>query len=136
MQQTTKYKLNLIETSDAFSPDALNQNTQKVEAALSAHEAAVEEATGALDQRIQVFEAKKFAYGSYKASTDSDNIVTLGFTPYAVLTHYIGGSTGFTALALTGQNGNGLKIVENGFQTDVGSGYNIRSGFYTYIALG
>ena len=35
MQQTTTYKLNLIETDDVFSPEPLNQNTQKVEAALS-----------------------------------------------------------------------------------------------------
>ncbi len=31
MQHTTKYQLNLIEPSDEFSPDPLNQNTQKVE---------------------------------------------------------------------------------------------------------
>ena len=34
MQHTDKYKLNLIENSDAFSPDALNENMQKLEAAL------------------------------------------------------------------------------------------------------
>lgn len=32
MQQAEMYKLNLIETSDVFSPAALNENTQKVEA--------------------------------------------------------------------------------------------------------
>lgn len=35
MQQTTTYKLNLIETDDVFSPEPLNQNTQKVEAVLA-----------------------------------------------------------------------------------------------------
>ena len=64
MQQTEKYKLNLIERDDAFSPDALNQNTQKLENALAAHEAAVEEATDGLDARLQVFEAVKIATGT------------------------------------------------------------------------
>lgn len=40
MQQTTKYKLNLIETSDPFSPAPLNENAQKLEGALSAETAA------------------------------------------------------------------------------------------------
>ena len=38
MQHTDKYKLDLLEKEDAFSPDALNANTQKVEEALIAHE--------------------------------------------------------------------------------------------------
>ena len=45
MQHTDKYKLNLIENSDAFSPDALNENMQKLEAALeevTAHDEAGE----------------------------------------------------------------------------------------------
>ena len=42
MQQTTKYQFNLIDTSDAFSPNPLNENAQKLEAALIGHEAAVE----------------------------------------------------------------------------------------------
>lgn len=36
MKQTNKYKLNLIETSDPFGPEALNENTQKLEDALEA----------------------------------------------------------------------------------------------------
>lgn len=31
MQQTDKYQLNLIEPSDSFLPDGLNENTQKLE---------------------------------------------------------------------------------------------------------
>ena len=37
MQHTEKYKLNLIEPSDPFLPDSLNQNTQKIEDAMAAH---------------------------------------------------------------------------------------------------
>ena len=36
MQQTETYQLNLIETSDTFSPAPLNENAQKLEAALTA----------------------------------------------------------------------------------------------------
>ena len=36
MQQTNQYKLNLIEKTDTFSPDPLNENTEKVEAQLAA----------------------------------------------------------------------------------------------------
>ena len=40
MQQTQTYKLNLIETSDTFSPAPLNENMEKVEAGISAEAAA------------------------------------------------------------------------------------------------
>ena len=36
MTQTTKYKLNLIEPKDTFSPDPLNDNMTRVDAALDA----------------------------------------------------------------------------------------------------
>ena len=44
MQHTDKYNFNLIETSDPFSPDALNENTQKVEDVLATHKAVVDSA--------------------------------------------------------------------------------------------
>ena len=44
MQQTNKYKFNLIETTDAFSPNPLNDNAKKLEDALITHEAAVDSA--------------------------------------------------------------------------------------------
>lgn len=40
MQQTTKYKFNIIETSDSFGPDALNANARTVETELARVEAA------------------------------------------------------------------------------------------------
>ena len=42
MQQTETYKLNLIESSDPFLPDALNENTRKIE-----------EVVDGLEQRVQ-----------------------------------------------------------------------------------
>ena len=52
MQQTTTYKLNLIETSDAFSPEPLNQNTRKVETALADGAAALAEETAARQKAV------------------------------------------------------------------------------------
>ena len=61
----------------------------------------------------------------------------MGFTPIVVIIHYCRGSDGATAMAVTGLPENtGLDIIEGGFKFDVGSGYNIRSGLYSYIALG
>ena len=90
MQHTDKYKLNLIETSDAFSPDALNENTRKVEdvlAAQAAAEAAAREtADGALDQRLTVLEGRRLVVGAYTGNGDKNGMhVELGFTPAALL---------------------------------------------------
>ena len=90
MQHTDKYKLNLIETSDAFSPDALNENTRKVEdvlAAQAAAEAAAREtADGALDQRLTVLEGRRLVVGTYTGNGDKNGMhVELGFTPAALL---------------------------------------------------
>ena len=127
MQQTETYKLNLIESSDPFLPDALNENTRKIE-----------EVVDGLDQRVKVFEAKKFACGTCTANNvETPNVVELGFTPIAVAIHYCRGSDGATALSVTGVPANtGLDIIEGGFQFNIGSGYNIRAGLYSYIALG
>ncbi len=127
MQQTETYKLNLIESSDPFLPDALNENTRKIE-----------EVVDGLEQRVQVFEAKKFACGTCTANNvETPNVVELGFTPVAVAIHYCRGSDGATALSVTGVPANtGLDIIEGGFQFNIGSGYNIRAGLYSYIALG
>ena len=90
MQHTDKYKLNLIEISDAFSPDALNENTRKVEdvlAAQAAAEAAAREtADGALDQRLTVLEGRRLVVGAYTRNGDKNGMhVELGFTPAALL---------------------------------------------------
>ena len=52
MTQTDKYKLNLIETSDVFSPEPLNQNTRAVEAQLSAVRGEFAAADAGLDGKI------------------------------------------------------------------------------------
>ena len=49
MHQTTKYKFNLIETTDAFSPEKLNENAETAERELAAEAAA----RGAADTAIR-----------------------------------------------------------------------------------
>ena len=66
MQQTPTYKLNLIETSDLFSPNPLNENAQKLEAALAAKADAAQSAAAhtALSDSIA-------AEGSARKSADT-----------------------------------------------------------------
>ncbi len=47
MQQTTTYKLNLIEADDVFSPEPLSENARKVDAALSSTASALSAETAA-----------------------------------------------------------------------------------------
>ena len=138
MQHTDKYKLDLIEKEDAFSPDALNANTQKVEEALIAHEGAVKEVTDGLDQRVTVLEAKKFAVGTYKIEISETLNIQVSFTPIAL---DVGQSRRFSTvhgLILPGDTNIPpfLQIVEGGFTTNIVDGHTAYPGIYHYIAFG
>ena len=84
MQQTEKYKLNLIDPEDDFSPEPLNRNAETVEAQLQAREAA----EAVLDTK---FTAAIGAGGSNaRVATVSftggyNRSVTFDFKPLAVL---------------------------------------------------
>ena len=139
MQHTKQYELNLIDKTDAFSPDPLNENTEKVEKALeavragAADEAAArakavsDEATArakadadeaaarsaadkALDQRVTVLEAHKIVTGF---TSSSNGIERLGFTPTLIIA----------------MNGNNLAVVTSGFTSYDGI-YIVDGGFY------
>ena len=138
MQHTDKYKLDLIEKEDAFSPDALNENTQKVEEALIAHEGAVKEVTDGLDQRVTVLEAHKFACGSFQ--TPSDNgplVVELGFTPKAVFISRQRSDHPDCLILITQSETKNmyLRIVEGGFRHICNNGYTAYGGTYHFIAF-
>ena len=77
MQQTTTYNLKLIETSDPFSPDALNANAQtleaqlaRVDAALLAEQSARLSAAAAEKNRVDAALAQRprMVYGTYTGS--------------------------------------------------------------------
>ena len=138
MQQTEKRGFNIIETSDPFSPDALNDNTRKIEAALDAHEEAVKEVTDALDARLQVFEAKKFAYGVAHFPYQGQCTYTeLDFTPKILLLQISGGSSYFTFI-LTDQEPSPyrLQIIENGFTFNNVYAGSYYAGYYNFVAIG
>lgn len=136
MQQTNKYQLNLIETSDPFSPVPLNENAGILEAQLArldGADAAEAAAREALDQRVTALEVQKIFFGEVVCE-DSFQVFNLGFTPKALL--LIDRNKGMCSYLVVGDKltyANGkeidviLDIVENGFAFhffDVGHHYN------------
>ena len=123
MQQTNKYKLNLIEKDDTFSPDPLNDNMEKVEEALEREAAARQaadateaqaraDADAALDTRLQTIEAHKIVFGSANNTSTTAN---LGFTPLLL---YVTGMNGAIWIHKDYHPYSGLYIVEGGFHHD------------------
>lgn len=129
MQHTNKYKLNLIEKDDTFSPDPLNDNMEKVERALEAEAAA-------LDQRLQAIEAHHVAVGTYTPQEDKVTNVDIGFSPSMILIHALG-TTDTCGVLMAGHDHPNGKITSNGFQIGAaGSGGNINYFYmYAYIAF-
>lgn len=121
MQQTQKYKLNLIETSDTFSPAPLNENMEKLETALetglSAESAARQSADSTLRSRVSTLEGHRIAVGAYDGQTSENNVyqtINLGFTPSVVFIQTIAfGSPTFMTSACTDR---GLTIQSGGFK--------------------
>ncbi|MDE6922353.1 MAG: hypothetical protein K2P01_02245 [Oscillospiraceae bacterium] len=139
MQQTEKYQFNLIEPSDVFSPEPLNQNMEKTEEQFTAEAAARQSADSALERRIAVLEARKLVTGSYTGDGTYRRVISLGFTPKLVYVHtnVIDGTDGlaFPGLPTPGQMGNmELEIVDGGFKT-YGQHLNVSSYTYYYIAV-
>ncbi|MCI8698444.1 MAG: hypothetical protein HFF29_04990 [Oscillospiraceae bacterium] len=110
MQHTKKYRFNLIEKEDVFSPDALNENMEKVEGALEKETAARTKADADLDRRLQTIEAHKIVFGS--AGNESAT-VDLGFTP--LLLYVTNGNGGHLLIHKDYHPYSGLYIVEGGF---------------------
>ena len=125
MQHTDKYQLNLIEASDTFSPEALNENAQKLEQAISAEAAAEQQAraadVAALDQRVSALELHKYVTG-YASTT---GFTDLGFTPIAL----IASSSNGHAFVTREQGITAINIVEGGFN------HNGYFGVCRYIAF-
>ena len=86
MQQTQKYKLNLIESSDPFLPDGLNQNTQKVEQVLSQNLGSMRTDLDAVMAGLgSGGKTARIAWGSYRGNDKSGkahpNKLTFDFCP-------------------------------------------------------
>lgn len=133
MQQTDKYKLNLIETDDTFSPAPLNENMDKVEAKF----AALDGADAALDGRLAAIEAHKLVVGSYVGNAvdyGTTQTITLGFQPQAV---YVYNARVGHAFATWGNPyHSGLVITENGFKVTLNDSCSMNLGGtrFLYVA--
>ena len=154
MIQTEKYKLNLIETTDTFSPNPLNENAQKLEAALGAAgaaQAAETAAREALDSRVTVLEADKvkMVVGSYTGTGGAygnTQTISLGFTPKAVFIirpfsssydlHLVTQAFSYFDSAM-GCNRNVAQVVEGGFVVayDNHISFNSSNTVYHFVAL-
>ena len=128
MQQTQTYKLNLIETSDTFSPAPLNENMEKVETQLNAIRDAVAAGDAALSDRVTVLEGHKVAAGTYPGDGESYQFVPLPFTPKVVYVH----AGGVTALAVPEISGS-ISIKDGGFQAS--GSFNRSITNYPYFAI-
>ena len=139
MQQTKQYALNLIERSDVFSPDPLNENMEKVEAALGTARSEAAAGDSALDARVTALEARRAVVGTYTGngvSGQTGQFINLGFTPRAVLVQR---STYYAVLAVTEKPVGvaNLVVVNNGFTvSDTGSiSLNVSGQVYAYLAI-
>ena len=76
MQQTNTYQLNLVESTDAFSPQPINENTEAIDALFKTQQLAIEACA-------------KVAAGSYVGSdtygSDNPNTLSFSFTPKVLL---------------------------------------------------
>lgn len=86
MKHTENHKFNLIETTDTFSPEPLNQNMETLEQALgelAGRNDAGDAQTAALAKRITTLEGHYFKAGTFKGG--GDLTVSVGFPPKFVL---------------------------------------------------
>lgn len=140
MQQTETYKLSLIEIDDTFSPDPLNQNTLKVEGALSAEAAQRASGDAALGSRLTALEGHRIAVGVYTGTAVGNDSVTcshvkLGFTPTIVI---VQDSNGYTNMGAKGCSLCAVEIEEGGFKArnSAGTGhFNYDKRAYSYCAI-
>lgn len=137
MQQTSQYKLNKPEADDPIEIAKLNENADKLEAALLAEAAARASALGALSARVQTVEGKRIACGTVSVQSGQEAVVTLDFAPYALITHHPNANVpGFATISLPGQNGFGVQLQGNTFKITPGTGISARIGPHNYIAFG
>ena len=139
MQQTETYQLNLIETSDTFSPDPLNQNTRKIEEALSAETSQRTAADTVLDHRIATLEGHKFVVGSYTGSSSTHGVfqaINLGFKPQLVYVYCSRLGYGLATQAYP-YHVDGIVITENGFKVSCNStsSMNCYQDLFVYFAI-
>lgn len=135
MQHTETYGLNLIETSDPFSPAPLNENTLALEAILAGLRTDLGSTGGALSDRVTALEDRRLAAGTYKG-TGVTITISVGFTPRAVLVY--SPRLGACCLAVTGSTMGSVSVRTGGFEAKNGSGssqFSYNGDTYHYLAV-
>ena len=113
MQQTDKYKLNKPGIDDPLAIAPLNENMDKVDAALATKTDAAE--TAALDARVQMLELHKFVATTYIGNGEKTNdaqFIDLGFTPVLVVLN----ATAHTYIVSKDYSYSVAQIVPGGFK--------------------
>ena len=141
MQQTTKYQFKLIEGSDDFSPQPLNDNVEKVEEALSD----MEDAIDGVMEAAYTPDNKPFVVGSYSGGGLNSKMITLGFRPSLVIISgdkYTDDPTEaaqYFTVANSNRPGLVVELEDTGFSVATYSGYlpvlNESGRSYRYIAF-
>ena len=129
MQQTETYKLNLMEGSDTFSPQPLNENMEAIEGVL------------------KELASDRVIVGSYTGDGTTDRFIEVGFTPKALLLFIQFGSNSQECFILTEQfvflicssqimftTTNDCAITDNGFRVG-GVAFNYSGKTDHYIAI-
>ncbi len=129
MQQTEHYSLNLIETSDTFTPQPLNENTQAIDAKLADLDT---RATG-LASRVSALEQVRMVNGTYRGNW-KDRVVSVGFTPRVV---WIGGTMMTSDTRIIVDEHVCAYITNGGFFLGSygGNSLNNSSRTYQYVAI-
>ena len=134
MQHTDKYQLNLVETSDTFSPAPLNENMEKVEAALDAARAETAAGDAALDLRVAALEARRIVWGSYMGDGTGNRVVEVGFTPGVVIVHSSTNPVSAIAFADHSYKASRVQLAPGGFSLYT-TDFNMSSVPYYFIAI-
>ena len=150
MQQTTKYQFKLIEGSDDFSPQPLNDNVEKMEEVLTELDTAIVVVQSAMDEVADAFTPTNMPYvtGSYTGDGSTTNrTINLGFKPKLVIITGTSRSSSYEAEALTrfaligpsGASGTIADMTSTGFVVK-NSGFqypqlNVNGCAYAYVAF-
>ena len=85
MQYTSQHQFNLVESGDTFSPTPLNENMEKVEAALSAAATAVDTKIATALAALGVGGSTcRIAHGSFTGTGYKPRTITFEFKPLVV----------------------------------------------------
>lgn len=134
---TTNYELPIWAAGDAFLREEFNDANQKIDGAL----AGKADTEAVAEIKAQMGGKAKIVAGTYSGDNQTSRIITLGFTPKAVMIWTSAGrqeygNSAYGGLALLDHPCNGLfSIVENGFQVYESDYKHGNSSPYQYYYL-